>query len=120
MITSLPILSILIWLPILGGLLVLVTRKISVDAVRWLSLLLAALTFVVSVALAVGFDSSRYEMQFSEHISWIQFFDIFYSLGVDGISVPLILLTTIITVLVVIAGWDVSQENIAGYYELKV
>ena len=116
MITALPILSILIWLPILGGLLVLVTRKISVDAVRWLSLLLAALTFVVSVALAVGFDSSRYEMQFSEHISWIQFFDIFYSLGVDGISVPLILLTTIITVLVVIAGWDVSQENIAGYF----
>ncbi len=116
MFASLPILSVLIWLPILGGVLVLLAKKVSVNTVRWLSLIIAVVTFLVSIALANGFDSSSYAMQFKEHFPWIQAFDIFYSLGVDGISVPLILLTTIITVLVIIAGWEVSQERIAEYF----
>lgn len=116
MFTSLPILSVLIWLPILGGLLVIAAKKLSVDTVRWLSLLLAAITFVVSIGLVSGFDGSQYEMQFYEHLPWIQAFNIHYSLGVDGISVPLIVLTTIITVLVIIAGWEISPERIAEYF----
>ena len=113
---SLPILSILVWLPILGGLLILAAKKVSIDAVRWLSLVLAAITFIASIVLADGFDSSRFEMQFYEQFAWIPAFNVYYSLGVDGISVPLILLTTIITVLVIIAGWDIPSERIAEYF----
>ncbi len=116
MLASLPLLSILIWLPIIGGLLVLAAKKISTGTVRWLSLLVAIVAFVISIILLRGFDSSIYEMQFYESVPWIQTFNIHYALGVDGISVPLILLTTVITVLVIIAGWEVSQERIAEYF----
>jgi len=115
MFNTLPILSILIWLPIIGGLLVLAAKKVSVGAVRWLSLIIALATLVVSVVLMRGFDGSQYAMQFYEQIPWIDAFNIYYALGVDGISVPLILLTTIITVLVIIAGWDIARDRIAEY-----
>jgi len=120
MFNSLPILSILIWLPILGGLLVLVVKKlapsgISQTAVRWLSLLIAVATFIVSLVLMKGFDNSQHAMQFYEQVPWINTFNIYYALGVDGIATPLILLTTVITVLVIIAGWEASKERIAEY-----
>lgn len=115
MFNTLPILSILIWLPIIGGLLVLAAKKVSVGAVRWLSLIIALATLVVSVVLMRGFDGSQYAMQFYEQIPWIDAFNIYYALGVDGISVPLILLTTVITVLVIIAGWDIARDRIAEY-----
>ena len=116
MLASLPILSILIWMPIIGGLLVLVSKQISLEMVKWLSIIITLATFFVSIILVNEFDSSRYQMQFNEHIPWIQVFDIYYSLGVDGISVPLIVLTTIISFLVIVAGWDVSEERIAEYF----
>ena len=116
MLASLPILSILIWMPIIGGLLVLVSKKISLDMVKWLSIIITLVTFLISIILVNEFDSSRYQMQFNEHMPWIQVFDIYYSLGVDGISVPLIVLTTIISFLVIVAGWDVSEERIAEYF----
>jgi len=115
MFNSLPILSILIWLPIIGGLLVLAAKKVSIDAAKWLSLIIALATLVVSIVLMRGFDSSQYAMQFYEQIPWVDAFNIYYALGVDGISVPLILLTTVITVLVIIAGWEMAREHIAEY-----
>ncbi len=115
MFTSLPILSVLIWLPILGGLLVLVAKKISVDFAKWFSLLVALAALIVSIVLVRGFDSSQFAMQFYEQISWIRQFNIYYALGVDGIAVPLILLTTIITVLVIIAAWELARDRIAEY-----
>ena len=115
MFNSLPILSILIWLPIIGGLFVLAAKKVSVGAVRWLSLIISLATLAVSIVLMRGFDNSQYAMQFYEQISWIDAFNIYYALGVDGISVPLILLTTVITVLVIIAGWEIARERIAEY-----
>ena len=116
MLASLPILSILIWLPIFGGLLVILAGKVLAHAVRWLALLVALATLVASIALLSGFDAQQHAMQFSEHIPWIQVFDVYYSLGVDGISVPLILLTTVITVLVMIAGWEIASGRIAEYF----
>ena len=112
---DLPILSTLIWLPIFGGLLVLAAKKVSLSAVRWLSLIISVVTFLVSLVLMKGFDSSEYAMQFYEHVPWIETFSIFYSLGVDGIAVPLILLTTVVTVLVIIAGWEASKDKLAEY-----
>ena len=113
---SLPILSTLIWMPILGGILVLFLKKLSIDASKWFTLVISVIVFIVSVVLIQDFDNSRYQMQFFEHMPWIPVFNIYYSLGVDGISVPLIALTTLITVLVIVAGWEVSNERIAEYF----
>ena len=109
-------LSLLIWLPIAGGLLAIPAGRVSVHAVRWLALLVAVATFLASISLLFGFDAKQHAMQFGEHVPWIRAFDVYYSLGVDGISVPLILLTTVITVLVVIAGWEIAPGRIGEYF----
>ncbi len=114
--TSLPLLSILIWLPILGGLAVLAVGDGRASLARGLSLGVALLTFVASLPLWIRFDPNTVAMQFTERASWIPAFDAWYHLGVDGISMPLILLTTFITVLVVIAGWDVIKSRPAQYF----
>ena len=111
-----PILSFLIWLPIVGGLLVIAAKRISLHAVRWLALLVALVTFAASIGLLNAFDTQHYIMQFREHLPWIQVFNVYYSLGVDGISVPLILLTTVITLLVIVAGWEIESGRIAEYF----
>ena len=113
---TLPILSLLIWLPIIGGLVVLFAKKISVSLVQWASLLIALATFILSLVLMSGFDNSQYAKQFFEFLPWIETFNVNYALGVDGISVPLILLTTVVTILVIIAGWEVARERIAEYF----
>ena len=104
-----PVLSFTIWLPIIGGLLVLGSGDKSPNLTRWLALLVAVLTFLVSLPLWSGFDPGTAAMQFEEFAPWIPVFDVNYHLGVDGISMPLIILTTFVTVLVVIAGWEVIQ-----------
>ena len=110
------LLSILIWLPILSGIVVLATGGDSrADLARKLSLGLSIVIFILSIPLYTGFDASTAQMQFTEHHSWISAFNIYYSLGVDGISMPLILLTTLLTVVVIIAGWQVIQDRVAQY-----
>jgi len=113
--TDFPILSLLVWLPILGGAAVLLVGDARAALARGLALVVALLTFIASVPLWTGFNADTAAMQFSERVSWIPAFDAWYHLGVDGISMPLILLTTFITVLVVIAGWDVIQKRPAQY-----
>ncbi len=114
MFTSLPLLSLIIWLPILGGFLVLAASS-HADRARWLSLLLSGLTFVVSCLLYTGFDTATAAMQFEEKAAWIESFKVNYHLGVDGISMPLIILTTFSTVLVIVAGWQIVQYKLAQY-----
>ena len=116
------LLSILIWLPIAGGILLLAigddeeTGSSRSVTMRIVALSTSALTFVISVALFKWFDNSTGAMQFVERSSWIPALDSWYYLGVDGISVPLILLTTFITPLVVIAGWDTISKRPAQYF----
>ena len=112
---DLPIISMTIWLPIIGGLLVLGSGDKSPNVTRWLALMVAVATFLVSLPLYSGFDASTAQMQFVEKVAWIPSFDVNYFLGVDGISMPLILLTTFITILVVIAGWEVIQYKPSQY-----
>ncbi len=110
------LLSLLIWLPILGGILVLLTGSDErAPMARKLALVCSILVFVLSLSLWAGFDKSTAAMQFVEHVPWIQTFNIHYRLGVDGISMPLILLTTALTVIVVMAGWEVIQERVSQY-----
>jgi NADH-quinone oxidoreductase subunit M len=115
MTASWPILSTLIWLPILGGALVLGSGDKAPNVSRWLALIFAVATFLISIPLYTGFDVSTAQMQFVERAAWIPLFDVNYYLGVDGISMPLILLTTFITVLVLIAGWEVIQYKPSQY-----
>ncbi|EIJ34041.1 NADH-quinone oxidoreductase subunit M [Thiothrix nivea] len=110
---DLPILSFLIWLPIVGGMGVLIVGDRS--GARQFALGIAILTFLLSIPLYTGFDSTTAAMQFGELMPWVEAFNINYSLGVDGISMPLILLNTFITVLVVIAGWEVIKYRISQY-----
>ncbi len=111
-----PLLSLVIWLPILGGLAVLAASRHTTDAnIRWMALAVSAVTFLVSLPLFFSFDSSTHEMQFVEMAAWIPTLNINYHLGVDGISMPLILLTAFSTVFVVAAGWEVIKERVAQY-----
>lgn len=113
--SEMPLLSLVIWLPIFGGIAVLATARAGDDLVRWLSLGISILTFLVSLPLYGSFDNDQHLMQFVEQASWIERFNVFYHLGVDGISMPLILLTTFTTVLVLIAGWEVIKHRVAQY-----
>ncbi len=111
---DLPILSLLIWLPILGGIAVLLCRE-NLYAARWLALLFSLVTMLLSFGLYTGFDTSTAQMQFVERLPWVETFNIEYFLGVDGFSMPLMILTTISTLLVVIASWQVIKDRIAQY-----
>ena len=116
------LLSILIWIPIVGGLLVIATgRRESADGSRltverWLALAISVLTFIISLSLYTNFEASTAAMQFVERMPWISAFNVEYFLGVDGFSMPLILLTTFLTPLIVIAGWDVIKKRPAQYF----
>jgi NADH-quinone oxidoreductase subunit M len=114
--TSLPLLSIVIWLPILGGLAVLALGERRAGMARGLSLAVSVAALTASVPLWVRFDPTTAAMQFTERAPWIPAFDAWYHLGVDGISMPLILLTTFITVLVVVAAWDTVKSRPAQYF----
>jgi NADH-quinone oxidoreductase subunit M len=111
--SGIPLLSLVIWLPIVGGLLVLATAE-RVNP-RPLALAVAMITFLTSLLLYTGFDTGTAAMQFQEKASWVPAFNIFYHLGVDGIAMPLIILTTFTTVLVVLAGWEVIKNRPAQY-----
>jgi NADH-quinone oxidoreductase subunit M len=116
------LLSVLIWLPIVGGTAVLMTgRDVSPDAPgfradRWLALALSVLVFILSLPLYAGFEAGTAAMQFVERAPWIAAFNVEYFLGVDGFSMPLIMLTTFLTPLVVIAGWDAIKKRPAQYF----
>lgn len=111
-----PYLSAVIWTPIIGGAWVLVgSAGRNAPVARAIALVVALLTFFLSLPLYARFDMTTHTMQFREFVPWIVAFDINYHLGVDGISMPLILLTTFTTLLVVLAGWQVIQYKVAQY-----
>jgi NADH-quinone oxidoreductase subunit M len=114
MFAELPLLSLLIWLPILGGVWILLQGR-NETAVRPMALTVSILTFLLSLPLYFNFNSTTAAMQFPEKASWIPSLNMFYSLGVDGISMPLILLTTFITILVVLSAWTVIKNKPAQY-----
>jgi len=110
-----PILSVLVWLPIAAGVLLLLAGDRNASLGRWLALAASLATFAVSVVLWRDFDRGLATMQFVEREPWIGAFNAWYHLGVDGISMPLIVLTAFITPLVVIAGWTVIEKRPLQY-----
>lgn len=115
MFAELPLLSLVIWLPIVGGVFVLFVGDKEPSGARKLALVFSILTFALTLPLYGLFDSATHMMQFVEKQVWISEFNINYHLGVDGISMPLILLTSFTTVLVIISAWEVIQYRASQY-----
>jgi NADH-quinone oxidoreductase subunit M len=111
------LLSLAIWIPILAGVAVLALGGDErAPLQRWVALAGALLGFLVTIPLYTGFDVQDPGFQFVIQKSWIERFNIFYHLGVDGISVLFVLLNSFITILVVIAGWSVIDNRVGQYY----
>ncbi|MFM2119280.1 MAG: hypothetical protein RL722_748, partial [Pseudomonadota bacterium] len=110
-------LSLSIWLPIAFGTAILALgRDQNANAVRWLALVGALLSFLVTLPLVgSGFDLATPALQFQENLPWIERFNVRYHLGVDGISVWFVLLTAFITIVVVISAWEVITERVHQY-----
>ena len=110
------ILSYAIWLPIIFGLVILFTGSDNSKAyVRVMALIAALISFAATLPLVTGFDTTTAAMQFVEQYAWVPRYDIQYFLGVDGISMWFVVLTAFITVIVVIAAWEVIETNVAQY-----
>src|SRR5690349_1204298 len=110
------LLSMAIWVPIVAGFAVLTTGPDRHAGVaRVIALAGAILGFLVTLPLYVGFDPTISGFQFVQLRPWIEAFNVNYHLGVDGVSLLLILLNSFTTILVVIAGWQVIQERVAQY-----
>jgi NADH-quinone oxidoreductase subunit M len=109
------LLSVLIWLPIVGGFVVLGLSD-RVAAAKWLSLIVSGLSLVLSVPLYTAFKIGTAAMQFVERSPWVSTIHSEYYIGVDGIAMPLILLTTFTTVLIVIASWENIEKRVAQYF----
>ncbi len=109
------LLSLVIWLPIAGGFIVLALGD-RVAAAKWVSLIVSGLELVFSVPLYTSFKTGTAAMQFVERAPWISTIHSEYYIGVDGISMPLILLTTFTTVLIVIASWENVEKRVAQYF----
>lgn len=116
MFLELPILSLLIWGPILGGVWVLYAGDKQAETVKMLALVISVATFLLSTLLYKNFDLNTHEMQFVEFSYWIKSFNINYFLGVDGIAMPLIILNTFITVLVILSAWESIKKRVAQYF----
>ncbi|MEY5028896.1 MAG: NADH-quinone oxidoreductase subunit [Pseudomonadota bacterium] len=110
------LLSLAIWTPIAFGVILLALgRDEQAGAVRWVALIGALVSFLVTLPLYTGFDASTAQMQFVENAAWIESFNIHYHLGVDGISLWFVLLTAFINLIVVIAGWEVIERKVNQY-----
>ena len=109
-------LSLAIWLPIVGAIAVLATGNDQrAGLARIIALLVSIVTFLVTIPLYTAFDKASGNLQFIEHMPWISALNINYSLGIDGIALLLILLTSFITIIVVISAWQVIREKVAQY-----
>ena len=109
-------LSLAIWTPIaIGAVLLLLGRDSQAPLVRWIALIGSVVSLLVTLPLYSGFRLGTAEMQFVEKTSWIERFNVNYHLGVDGISVWFVMLTAFMTVIVVIAGWQVVQRRVNQY-----
>ncbi|GGX08301.1 NADH-quinone oxidoreductase subunit M [Pigmentiphaga litoralis] len=114
--SSLPWLTLAIFTPIVFGLLVLATgREHNPNVSRVLALIGSIVGLIVTLPLIAGFNAGTADMQFVENTAWVAQFGIYYHLGIDGISLWLVPLTAFITVIVVLAGWEVITDRVAQY-----
>lgn len=110
------LLSLAIWTPIFfGAVLLAFGRDEYAKTVRWVALIGALVSLLVTLPIYAGFDTASSAMQMVEKAPWIERFNVFYHLGVDGLSMWFVLLTAFITVIVVLAGWEVITDRVNQY-----
>jgi NADH-quinone oxidoreductase subunit M len=115
MMDGIPVLSLVVFTPLLGVLLLLVVPGSNHRAIRWIALLTAIASFAFSLML-LGYDPNGGEFQFREDMPWIEAFGMRYTLGVDGISLVLVLLTTVLSVVSILYSWEPIQRRVKEYY----
>ena len=112
---DLPILSLVVFAPMLGVLAIVFVPGSSHRAIRWIALVAAIASFAFSLVL-LGYDPAGSEFQFREDLPWIDAFGMRYTLGVDGLSIVLVLLTTILSVVSILYSWDPITRRVKEYY----
>lgn len=113
---SVPLLSALIFFPVMGGFSLMLVKRDDVQTIKVMALIISLLECLMSVPLWFMFDKSTHLMQFTEHHPWIATFNINYDLGIDGISILFILLSTLVTVLSISVSWEAIQAKIKEFY----
>jgi NADH-quinone oxidoreductase subunit M len=111
-----PILSLIVYLPLIGCLVLLFVRDDNQKAIRQTAFGVSMATLVLSLLLLVRFDETNINMQFAEQASWIPTLGVEYLLGIDGITLLLILLTTIISPIAILSSYSAIQERVKAYY----
>lgn len=111
-----PILSFLIFSPVIGALLLLLMKRSQEAAIKWASLFISLASFLFSIPLFMAFDKSTHLMQFVERHEWIPSFNINYYIGIDGISILFVLLSTLVTVLCVLISWNSIKTKAKEFY----
>lgn len=115
--SNFPLLSLAIWCPVAFGIFVLTFgRESNPGQTRVISLIGAIASFIVTIPLVLNFNNTAHGLQFVEKSPWINTFKVFYSLGLDGISLWMVPLTAFITVIVVISAWEVVEKRVAQYF----
>ncbi len=112
---KIPLLSVVTFLPLAGALLLLFAPREREDWIKGFALGVTLIDFILSLALFIYFDEGRVGMQFVEHIPWIREWGASYHMGIDGISLLLILLTTYLMVLSVLSSWSAVEKGIKEY-----
>ena len=110
-----PVLSLITFLPLAGALVILLISRDKANAIKTCAFAVTAVDFVISLALYFTFQSDNAQMQFVEHAPWIESLGISYYLGVDGISLFLVLLTTLLTPIAVLSSWTAITEKVKEY-----
>jgi NADH-quinone oxidoreductase subunit M len=111
-----PILSTVIFLPIFGALIILLNRRSWEQLSKWIALGTSIATFFLSIPLFTNFNTSTYKMQFAEKHTWIPTWNINYFLGVDGISILFVLLSTLTAILCVLISWESIKTKVKEFY----
>ncbi len=111
-----PVLSTVIFLPIIGAILILLIRRSNELFIKWTALLTSLITFILSIPLFINFDKTTAQMQFTETYLWVPSWGIKYAIGVDGISVLFVLLSAILTILCITVSWNSIKEKVKEFY----
>ena len=110
------LLSIILLFPALGGLVLLCVPNSQTRLIRILGLTISFITFVLSLLLWVFFDHSTAKFQFVNAVDWLPFLNMHFYIGIDGISLFFILLTTFLVPFCLLVGWDSVQKNVKEYF----
>lgn len=113
---SYPVLSTIIFLPVVGALILTIINRSRESLIKWIALIFAIATFLLSLPLFTEFDKTTHKMQFVERHSWIPAWNIEYFLGIDGISVLLVLLTTLSSILCILISWNSIKIKVKEFY----